>query len=368
MPPKFFLWNNVQNRLPEEGRDKEEEMRIRVLIMLAVLLFASPALAKKGGGLSDVFERVRNAVVVIHTTEQVPVAGKLTMAAKGLGSGVLISKNGDVLTAAHVVQSAESVVVEFPDGKMVNASIVASAPAADIALLNLNEMPEGVVVAGLSDSDEVRIGEDIFIVGAPYGLSHTLTVGHISARREENTLTGPFMLAEFFQTDAAVNQGNSGGPMFNMKGEVIGVVSYILSQSGGFEGLGFVVTSNTARELLMEQKSPWTGIDGVILAGELARALNLPQKLGVLVQRVAAGSPGERAGLQGGSVPATVKGKDMLLGGDIILGVGDISLAEPGSILKIRKMINELPAGTRVPLKVLREGREAAGLSLEVRW
>jgi serine protease Do len=129
-----------------------------------------------------------------------------------------------------------------------------------------------------------------------------------------------------------------------------------------------VVTSNTARELLMEQKSPWTGIDGVILAGELARALNLPQKLGVLVQRVAAGSPGERAGLQGGSIPATVKEKNMLLGGDIILGVGDISLAEPGSILKIRKMINNLPAGTKVPLKILREGREEAGLSLEVRW
>ena len=154
---------------------------------------------------------------------------------------MLISKDGKVLTAAHVVQTADTVSVEFPNGEIVKAKVVSSEPPADIALLQLERVPASAVVAKLGDSDQVGVADQIFVVGAPYGISHTLTVGHISARRTPGGEQSELGLAEFFQTDAAVNQGNFGGPMFNMNGEVIGIVSHILSQSGGFEGLGFAV-------------------------------------------------------------------------------------------------------------------------------
>ena len=117
-------------------------------------------------------------------------------------------------------------------------------------LLRLESVPDSAVVATLGDSDRARVGQRIFVIGAPYGLSPTLTVGHISARHLPGTSRGPFSLGEFFQADAAIHRGNSGGPMFNMNGEVIGVVSHIVSLSGGSEGLGFVVTANAAMDTL----------------------------------------------------------------------------------------------------------------------
>ena len=116
-------------------------------------------------------------------------------------------------------------------------------------------MPAGVPWWPLGDSDKVEVGGDVFIVGAPYGISHTLTAGHVSGRHRPNTIYSELATAEFVQTDAAINEGNSGGPMFGMAGEVIGIVSHIISKSGGFEGLGFVVTSNMARALLLERRS-----------------------------------------------------------------------------------------------------------------
>ncbi len=129
------------------------------------------------------------------------------------------------------------------------------------------------------------------VVGAPYGLKHTLTVGHISGRRIFDDRIGSMNATEFLQTDAAINSGNSGGPMFNLAGEVVGVVNNIMSKSGGFEGLGFATTSKLARQLLLDHKMFWSGLDGLIIEGDLARALNLPQTAGFLVQRVAKGRP-----------------------------------------------------------------------------
>ena len=114
------------------------------------------------------------------------------------------------------------------------------------------------------------------MVGAPLGITHTLTVGHLSARHKPNATFSGMLTAEFFQTDAAINRGNSGGPMFNLKGEVIGIVSYNLSQGGGSDGLGFAVTSNMTRRLLLDEPSVWSGLDGYLLTGEAARAFNLP--------------------------------------------------------------------------------------------
>lgn len=232
---------------------------IYVVVVTLFLTLLSPASRAAAQSLSDVFERVSRAVVTVRTTEHEtgPEGGRRTVSISGIGSGVLISPDGKLLTAAHVVDVASEIAVEFAEGERVRARVIASERDADIALLQLETVPAGAPAARLADSDRARIGDSVFIVGAPYGISRTLTVGHLSGRHKPGRVWDRFALAEFLQTDAAINQGNSGGPMFNMEGDVLGVVSHLISQSGGFEGLGFVVTSNVARKLLLERRSPW---------------------------------------------------------------------------------------------------------------
>jgi serine protease Do len=326
----------------------------------SVLLAAAGAPpAEAASPLSQAFKRVDSAVVVVRTNQRVPAAwnGQTTTAA-GIGSGVLVSRDGKVLTAAHVVQSADAIVVEFAHGEIVPARVVASDPSADVALLEVAEVPESVAPAKLGDSDETEVGESIFVIGAPLGITHTLTVGHVSARRLPATTAGGIVPAELFQTDAAINQGNSGGPMFNLAGEVIGVVSHILSRSGGSEGLGFVVTSNTARRLLLDEHSVWTGLEGYLLTSEIALAFNVPQPAaGLLVQRVAAGSPAERLGLRAGRLPTVIGEHRLFVGGDIILAVAGIGVGSPDAYDNIRRrLIESRAAHEEIRVTVLRGG------------
>ena len=273
-----------------------------------------------------------------------------------LGSGVLISRDGDVLTAAHLVQVADVVEVEFSDGTKVGAKVVASEPTADLALLRLERVPEGAVIAEMGDSDAVRVGQKVIVIGAPYGLGHSLTVGHVSARHAPGMRGGPFNLAEFFQADVAIHRGNSGGPMFNLNGEVIGIVSYILSRSGVFEGVGFVVTSNSIEELLLARRSPWSGISVFALDRTLAEIFNLPQDAGLLVQRVAEGSPGARLGLLPSYLPATIGERQLLLGGDIILEVDGFPVGTMATYIPLRQHLAETEVGDSVTVKVMRHG------------
>jgi S1-C subfamily serine protease len=161
------------------------------------------------------------------------------------------------------------------------------------------------------------------------------------------TVYEAFPLAEFFQTDAAINKGNSGGPMFNMAGQVIGVVSHFISKSGGSEGLGFVVTINSARENLLQRRAFWSGLEVYPVTGPLADALNLPPKAeGLMVKSVTKGSRAEKAGLRAGAMPATIDGREMVLGGDIILEVGPIVASGPDAYFKIRSYVNSLAPAT----------------------
>jgi S1-C subfamily serine protease len=317
----------------------------------------------QGRSLSNVFKRVSGAVAVIRIREHASLRGpgdatEQTATIDGIGSGVLISADGKVLTAAHVVQLADKVSVEFPGSTAVSARVEISDPAADVALLQLDYVPAGVTPVRLGDSDRVEVGDQVFVIGAPFGISRTLTVGHLSARRSPGESIGSLAMAELFQTDASINRGNSGGPLFNMDGEVIGVVSHIVSNSGGSEGLGFAVTSNMASQRLFDEPTLWSGLEGFMLADHLARAFNLPVSAGLLVQRVADGSPAQRLGLRGGSVPVRIGADSLLLGGDVILAVAGVELSEPAAREEIRRRLVDFHgAGNPVRITVLRGGK-----------
>jgi len=323
------------------------------LFSLLVITAALPARAQTVG---EVFRRVNPSVVIIRARWNEPTSrGQITSVSE-IGSGFLISARGQVITAAHVVQTADSVTAQFLGGDQVPARVIASEPAADVALLQLERVPPHSVVASLGDSSQAQVGDPVFVIGAPYGIGHTLSVGHLSARYRPNTVDSDMALAELLQTDAAINPGNSGGPMFNMAGEVIGVASHNITRSGGFEGLGFVVTINMARRLLLEEPSFWSGLAGVMLTGNLARALNLPQAEGVLVQQVAVNSPAARMGLRPGTIPATVDGRNLLLGGDVILSVLGVPIGQE-SYAKRRERVSQVPPGSPVTVTVLRDGQ-----------
>lgn len=330
--------------------------RAFVATLMATAIVAPPGPAESQD-LAALFRQVSPSVVVIRAKgHEVTAAGRGDVAETG--SGVLVSPEGRVMTAAHVVHAMDEVSVEFLGGETVAARVVASEPAADLALLQLERVPPGVRVATLADSGTVEVGQQVIVVGAPYGLSHSMSVGWISARWAPGTVYRKMPLAEFFQTDATINTGNSGGPMFNMLGEVIGLVSHNISRSGGSEGLGFVVTVNTARQLLLEKRSFWAGLEGQILSNRLADLLNLPPNAtGYLVTSVAEGSPADLAGLRGGTTLATIDGQEIVLGGDVIMTVQGIHAGSAADMARIRDLLAALPPGAAITVTVLRAGR-----------
>jgi S1-C subfamily serine protease len=331
---------------------------MKPLLVAALLgLILLPPRGADAQSVGPVFRRVNPSVVIIRARWQEVGGGGQVARVSEVGSGVLISSDGKVITAAHVVQTADEITVEFLGGERVGGRVIASEPEADVSLLQLERVPANATVARLGDSDRAQVGDQVFIIGAPYGIAHTLSVGYLTGRHKPNTVYGEMALAEFFQTDAAINPGNSGGPMFSMAGEVIGVASHNISKSGGSEGLGFVVTVNMARRLLLERRSFWSGMSGVVLTGRLARALNLAQPVGVLVQQVAADSPASRIGLRPGVIPASVEGKSLLLGGDIILAVQGRPMGEE-SYEALQERMSRLPRGSAITVTVLREGQE----------
>jgi serine protease Do len=303
----------------------------------------------------EVFRKVAPSVVVIRARgHEVAASGQTRFSETG--SGVLISSDGKVMTAAHVVHAMDEISVEFLGGETVKARVVASEPAADLSLLQLERVPAGAKSSQLANSDSIQVGDPVIIVGAPYGLSYSLSAGLISARWKPNTVYKTMPLAEFFQTTATINTGNSGGPMFATNGEVVGIVSHNISKSGGSEGLGFVVTINTAKKLLLEKRSFWTGLEGQVLTDEQADLLNLPPgSTGFIIKTIAKGSPAKAMGLRGATMIASFGGDQVPLGGDIILAVEDIK-AEATSLEKIRDLLSSKPVGSPYKVTVLRAG------------
>ena len=267
---------------------------------------------------------------------------------------MLISPDGKVATAAHVVQTMENITVEFLGEEPVPARVIASEQWADISIIQVSVVPRDATVSKLADSDPVVVGDPVFIVGAPYGLSYSLSEGIISARWAPNTVTKDFPLAEFFQTDAVINTGNSGGPMFTRAGELIGIVSHNITKSGGSEGLGFVVTANTVKSLLVERNRGFFGVDLMLVSGAMAQALNVPQSGGFLVKQVVKDSVGGRLGLKGGDRIGIVEGQQIVVGGDVLLSVQGITFASLDDRAKVVKALETLQVGQDLRVTVFR--------------
>lgn len=299
-------------------------------------------LPKQEQNIAQLYARVLPAVVTIFTQSETATE-KGIQKSNGLGSGVLVSGDCHILTAAHVVAGNSDILVKTQDGKMRKATVLFSEQNADIALLKLTEPDASLVHATLGDSDALAVGQNIYAIGSPYGMENSFSSGIISAFRGFNKIHDGTVKVEFIQTDAAINSGNSGGPLFNSNGDVIGIASSILTVSGGFQGIGMAVTINTAKDLLAFEDRPWMGVDGVLFQKEeFAQVFNLQLEGGVIIQSIAKGSPADKAGLKAGFIKSSLNGRDILLGGDIIIAINDHKTCHADCLVAARKeMLNK---------------------------
>ena len=332
---------------------------MKAIIYIFYLITAFTGTAQN---LADCYENVKSSVVIVEILSISPKnqGNDLTLVARSFqGSGVLISDDGMIWTAAHIVQAAELVRVEFLDGTVYEAEVLSTNPLADVALIKIknNFSLNGKKAAPIGNSNTIRIGEDVFILGAPFGLKQSLSKGVLSGRHVPESLSNDFANIEFLQTDAAINHGNSGGPMFNMKGEVVGIASSIYSISGGFNGIGFAVSSNTAKKLLMDKPTIWTGMESIIVTGHIAKALNIPQETGLLILSISSKGVANKIGLRGGTVDATIDGTDLIIGGDIILDFAGISFDTFNFRDLMKKKLDSITKGDIIPITILRGGK-----------
>ena len=232
-----------------------------------------------------------------------------------LGSGLIIDKEGFVLTNSHVVEHATEVTVTLNDKRQFRAKIIGKDQKTDVALLQIRDkeahVPANLQPVPLGNSDTTRIGEGAFAVGNPFGLNHTVTLGIISAK-DRTIGQGPF--DNFIQTDASINPGNSGGPLFNLHGEVIGINTMIVSRTGQTAGLGFAIPIHQAKGLLPDLKRygriprPWIGVQADRVTPQLKEYYGLPVGEGVIILNIVEGTPGHRVGLRQGDILVELDG------------------------------------------------------------
>ncbi|HLS69155.1 MAG TPA: DegQ family serine endoprotease [Kiloniellales bacterium] len=259
---------------------------------------------------------------------------------QGVGSGFIIDVEGYVVTNNHVIDQADDIRVRLSDGRDIAAQLVGSDPQTDVALLKI-EADEELPSVEWGDSDEVRVGDWVVAVGNPFGLGGSVTAGIVSARGRD-IHAGPY--DDFIQTDAAINRGNSGGPMFNLDGEVIGINTAIFSPSGGSIGIGFAIPSNVASDIVQQLRDDgevergWLGVRIQEVTPELAEGLGLDEARGALVASVQEGSPAGTAGLRPG---------------DVIIGFNE---QEIDRMRDLPRLVASVRPGSEVELELWRDG------------
>ena len=313
-----------------------------------------------GKTISDIYATESRGVVQISATQVVsdsPFFG--SREARAIGSGFVIDKAGHIVTNYHVVEGAERVEVNFSGEDRVRAKIVGADPSTDLAVLRIDAQARALTPLPLGDSDSLRVGDAVVAIGNPFGLERTVTAGIVSALQREITAPNGFEIDEVIQTDAAINRGNSGGPLLNANGEVIGVNAQIESESGGNVGIGFAIPINTVKEVVSELiehgkvEHAYLGIRMTTIDDRLAEHFRLPVDRGVLVASVRPGSPAARSGLEGGTTRVVVDGQTYVLGGDIITAADGDAVETAG---ELAGLIASREPGDEVELEVEREG------------
>lgn len=322
-------------------------------------------------GATQIYDKYAESVVQIVSTFQAPSDFFHTgQEEQGIGSGFVVSSEGYILTNAHVITTegtttsgqgatAKDIVVHFKDGKQANASIVGyDVTGSDVAVLKVDPADLNLVPVILGDSSQVQVGEPVVAIGSPFGIyDSSLTAGVVSAidRNVESPESG-FVIQDAIQTDAAINRGNSGGPLFNTTGQVIGINEQIVSESGGFEGVGFAVPVNTAKRVMDEiiatgeVKYAWIGVVGQTIDEQVASEMDLPVDQGALVTDVMDGGPAQQAGMQSNDIITAFEGQQVTSMEDV---TDQLLNYNPGDEVKITLLRNgenkdiEVTLGTR---------------------
>ncbi len=308
--------------------------------------------------LADLFEKSDDGVVKVSVRKSVELP-----TGRSLGSGFVYDVSGHIITNNHVVEDSQKTTVTFLDGTSYNAQVIGTDPYTDLAVIKVDVNPSLLHPLPLGDSSILRVGDQVAAIGNPFGLSGSMTSGIVSqlGRLLSTPGTASFSIPDVIQTDAAVNPGNSGGPLLNMKGQVIGINTAIQSGTGEFAGIGFAVPSNTVSKIVPilikegKYKHPWLGISGVDIDPDLANVLGLQDTRGLLVVSVVKDSPAEKAGLHGSTETKEIDGIKYQIGGDVILSVDHKDVRKIDDILI--HLQREKKVGDTIDLEILREGR-----------
>ncbi len=327
--------------------------------------------------VNEIYERAAPGVVQITSTaKERIVVDPLQLDPSGdplprtpevpaLGSGFVIDKAGHIVTNFHVVEDADEIRVSFSNRDTVQAELVGTDPSTDLAVLRVEADASALTPLPLGDSDEVRVGDPVVAIGNPFGLDRTATAGIVSALQRLITAPNQFTIDHVIQTDAPINRGNSGGPLLNARGEVIGVNTQI--ETGGIStgnvGIGFAVPSNTVEGVVAQilqtgrVEHAYLGIAGHAVTPDLADTYNLPVDAGVLVEDVRAGSGADKAGLEKGDTQVVVAGETYVLGGDIIVAADGEQLS---SIEELRDAIAGHKPGDKIKLRIYRNAKQTS--------
>lgn len=299
--------------------------------------------------------------------------GQGVVGAEAQGSGFVVSPDGYILTNSHVIttagdgasgpiEPAEDVYVQFRDGDRVSATIVGWDVFDDVGVLRVEPDDHELDPVPLGDSSAVVVGEPVAAIGSPFGQQSSLAVGVVSAtERSVSSLTSAYSIPDAIQIDAPINRGNSGGPLFNARGEVIGINAQIRSESGNAEGVGFAIPINAARRS-MEQlvatggvQYAWVGVSTQTVTPSIGRELGLDTLEGAIVQEVVAGSPAEKAKLRAGADAKRIEGIDVRAGGDVIVAIDGVRVQTSEDLVRI--VAGTLEPGDTTTFTILRDGK-----------
>ena len=323
---------------------------------------ANAAGAETRGSSSNTVNEVyrKDAPGVVQVTSSV-VTQTFTGDRRGeaLGSGFVVDEDGHVVTNYHVVEGADSIFVNFSSNDRLKASIVGVDPATDVALLKIDAHRRALSPLELGNSDAVQVGDPVIAIGNPFGLDRSVTAGIVSALQRQIESPSGFAIDKVIQTDAAINKGNSGGPLLNEEGQVIGINTQIATGGTGGEGnvgIGFAVPINTVKEVVGEimrhgrADHAYVGITMNDITPDVARLANLPDK-GAIIATVADGSPAAKAGLTGGDAQVVVNGESYTLGGDVITKVDGHAVESSDDV---RSAVQAKEPGDKVELEIKR--------------